>query len=126
MVFRMSCVAVIGTADAVLETPEGRPVPPEDQAKAVVGRASPVLWIARHRTVKAGRVRLRHLADLANTLLAAMGNDLEPWIAFHRFFQLIEIFDHTLSNAPFSFAFFIVDELLAAVDDAELRLEQIC
>lgn len=25
MVFRMSCVAVIGTADAVLETPEGRP-----------------------------------------------------------------------------------------------------
>lgn len=125
MVLRMGGVTVVGAADAVLETPEGRSIPPEDQAKALVGGAGPVLRIARHRAVKAGRVRLRHLTDLANALFSAMGNDLEPWIFFHRFFQLIEIFDHTLSNAPSSCAFFIVDELLTAVDDAELRPEQI-
>ena len=70
MVLRMSGVAVIGTADAVLETPEGRPIPPEDQTKTVVCCTGPIR-VARHRAVKAGRVRLRHLTDLANIRVCA-------------------------------------------------------
>ena len=105
MVLRVGGVAVVGAADAVLEFPEWRRIPPEDHAAAAVGGAGPAPWIACHGAVKACRISLRHLPDLADTLLSAVGDDFKPRVAFHRLFQLTEIFDHAQSNAPFSCAF---------------------
>lgn len=98
MILRVGGVTVVGTANAVLKIPEGRRIPPEDQAAATVGRAGPVLRIARYRAVKAGRVRLRDLTDLADTLLSAMGNDLKSRIAFHHFFQLMLLCKQVAKN----------------------------
>ena len=86
MVLRVGGITVVGAANAVLELPEGCPVPPEDQATALVGSAGLMFRVAFYCAVKTGRVYLRDLADHADAVLAAMADDLKAGIAFQLLF----------------------------------------